>query len=141
MDERKFADRYLFGPLGIDDYQWDTAAEGNLIGGWGLYLTPRDMARLGQLFLQEGEWQGQQIVSADWVRKATAKHVEAGGDLDYGYSGGSMPIWASILPLDIRPVHICPSGLTWSWSPPPPRMMKSQIRDKIKEVILPAVVD
>jgi CubicO group peptidase (beta-lactamase class C family) len=85
MDQRKFADRYLFGPLGIDEYQWDTSAEGNLIGGWGLYLTPRDMARLGYLFLQEGKWQGQQIVSADWVRKATAKHVETGDDWDYGY--------------------------------------------------------
>ena len=85
MDVRKFADRYLFGPLGIDDYQWDTSAEGNLIGGWGLYLTPRDMARLGYLYLQEGKWQGQQIVSAEWVRKATEMHVETGDDWDYGY--------------------------------------------------------
>jgi CubicO group peptidase (beta-lactamase class C family) len=85
MDEREFADRYLFGPLGIDDYQWDTSSEGNLIGGWGLFLTPRDMARLGYLFLQEGKWQWQQIVSADWVRQATEKHVETGGDWDYGY--------------------------------------------------------
>ncbi len=84
-DTRKYADTYLLGPLGLEDARWDTSAEGSLIGGWGLYLTPRQMARLGQLFLQEGQWQGRSIVSAGWVRRATEKHAEAEGDWDYGY--------------------------------------------------------
>ena len=142
MDERKFADRYLFGPLGIDDYQWDTSAEGNLIGGWGLYLTPRDMARLGQLFLQEGKWQGQQIVSADWVRKATAKHVEAEGDLDYGYQwwvDADLGIYTAAgrygQHIYVHPVSNLVVVTTAAAND------EGLIRDMIKEVILPAVED
>jgi CubicO group peptidase (beta-lactamase class C family) len=75
----------LLGPLGIRNYTWEADAQGIAIGGWGLRLSPRDMARLGQLYLDGGVWQGQRIVSADWVRQATATHVDGPDNLGYGY--------------------------------------------------------
>ncbi len=80
-----FARTNLFEPLGISNVRWDTDAEGNAIGGWGLKLAPRELAKLGYLFLHEGEWDGQQIVSRDWIEAATEKHVSTDGDLGYGY--------------------------------------------------------
>ncbi len=84
MNPRDFADQYLFKPLGITHVNWDTDADGTPIGGWGLRLTPRDMAKLGYLYLHHGQWDGQQIVSAEWVKGATRTHTETDGNLGYG---------------------------------------------------------
>lgn len=81
----------LFEPLGIRDYTWETGSQGVAIGGWGLSLTPRDMARLGQLYLDGGVWQGRRIVSADWVRRATTAHVAGPDNLGYGYQWWTHP--------------------------------------------------
>jgi CubicO group peptidase (beta-lactamase class C family) len=64
---------------------WETDSSGIPIGGWGLKLTPRDMAKLGYLFLHNGQWDGQQVVSSDWVKTATQKHISTGGNWNYGY--------------------------------------------------------
>jgi CubicO group peptidase (beta-lactamase class C family) len=76
----KFAELYLFRPLGISDtnYYWQkTAAEVvNTLGG--LALRPRDMAKIGQLFLNGGRWHGQQIVSKEWVKESTSQQSGAG---------------------------------------------------------------
>jgi CubicO group peptidase (beta-lactamase class C family) len=80
-----FARANLFAPLGITDLVWETDPAGLPIGGWGLEMTPRDMAKLGYLYLNDGAWDGKQIVSASWVQRAVAKHITTGGDLDYGY--------------------------------------------------------
>jgi CubicO group peptidase (beta-lactamase class C family) len=80
-----FAREKLFAPLGIEAYSWDTNPAGEPIGGWGLHLRPRDMARLGYLFLNEGEWNGKQLVPAGWVAAVTRKHTDTDGDWDYGY--------------------------------------------------------
>jgi CubicO group peptidase (beta-lactamase class C family) len=80
----EFARQYLLEPIGIMGEYWELASEGIPIGGWGLNITPRQMARLGYLYLHEGQWQGKQVVSADWVRQATQSQVEQTG-LDYGY--------------------------------------------------------
>jgi CubicO group peptidase (beta-lactamase class C family) len=85
MNTGDFARANLFEPLGMTKARWDTDTNGLSIGGWGLQLTPREMAKLGYLFLHKGEWDGQQIVSAKWVETATQKHVSTGGDLGYGY--------------------------------------------------------
>lgn len=82
---RRFAEQNLFAPLGIQNYAWDVDAEGIPIGGWGLHLVPRDMAKLGYLYLQGGRWQGRQIVSPAWVQAATTRHTATGGDWEYGY--------------------------------------------------------
>lgn len=81
----RFARERLLKPLGITNYVWETDAQGIPIGGWGLGLTARDMAKFGYLILHEGRWDGEQIVPAAWVHTATALHVERPGRLDYGY--------------------------------------------------------
>lgn len=57
----------LFGPLGITDWEWATDARGRELAFTGLRMRPRDLLKLGQLMLNGGQWQGQQIVPADWV--------------------------------------------------------------------------
>jgi CubicO group peptidase (beta-lactamase class C family) len=88
---RDFADQFLFKPLGITDYRWDVDADGTPIGGWGLQLTPRDMAKLGYLYLHHGQWDGQQIVSAEWVENATRLHTSTDNQLGYGYQWWNYP--------------------------------------------------
>ena len=70
----------LFAPLGIQGAKWDTHPNGVNFGGWGLYLKTEDIARFGQLYLQQGHWQGQQLIPSGWVEQATAKQVENGTD-------------------------------------------------------------
>jgi CubicO group peptidase (beta-lactamase class C family) len=82
---REFADQNLFAPLGITGFTWETSSEDIPIGGWGLSLAPRDLAKLGYLFLHGGLWDGRQIVSAGWVKEATREHTGDGGGLRYGY--------------------------------------------------------
>jgi CubicO group peptidase (beta-lactamase class C family) len=88
---RAFADQVLFKPLGITNFSWDADGAGISIGGWGLQLTPRDMAKLGYLVLQDGQWDGQQIVSAGWVQNATQKHTGTDSSLGYGYQWWTYP--------------------------------------------------
>ncbi|MBI5567339.1 MAG: serine hydrolase [Chloroflexi bacterium] len=85
LNTRDFAEQYLFKPLGISNAEWETDAAGLPIGGWGLQLTPRDMAKLGYLYLQGGRWAGHQIISTEWIQTATHAHAQAEGNLDYGY--------------------------------------------------------
>ncbi|HMN61887.1 MAG TPA: serine hydrolase [Anaerolinea sp.] len=80
-----FARQNLLGPLGIRDFDWERSPQGDAIGGWGLSLTARDMAKLGYLYLHNGQWDGRQVVSADWVRAATTQHADPEGRLGYGY--------------------------------------------------------
>jgi CubicO group peptidase (beta-lactamase class C family) len=82
-----FARRELFEPLGIRDVAWPADAGGNNHGWGDLQMHPRDMARLGQLFLQRGRWGGRQILPEAWVRTATSAHVMRTTNRDhYGYS-------------------------------------------------------
>jgi CubicO group peptidase (beta-lactamase class C family) len=86
-----FAEQDLFQPLGISNVYWETDAAGIPIGGWGLRLTPRDMAKLGYLYLRDGMWDGKQIVSAEWVESATQKLTGTDTDLGYGYQWWTYP--------------------------------------------------
>ena len=74
----------LFGPLGITKYYWETCPKGITKGGWGLFLCAEDMAKLGQLYLQRGKWNGQQLVSEYWIEISTARHLKTQNDT-YGY--------------------------------------------------------
>ncbi len=80
-----FAQKNLFQPLGITNMRWETDRQGIPIGGWGLNITPRDMAKLGYLYLHRGVWDGKQVVSSSWVQAATTRHIDTGGRLGYGY--------------------------------------------------------
>ena len=85
MNTYDFACANLFGPLGIKDPVWERDPSGIPIGGWGLSLSPRDMAKLGYLYLHEGKWEGKQIVPASWVRNSTRPHIKADDNWQYGY--------------------------------------------------------
>lgn len=78
----EFAERFLFGPLGISDYAWWRYPDGTVQTGGGLALRPRDAAKIGLLMLDGGTWQGRRIVSVSWVRESTEDHVPGTG---YGY--------------------------------------------------------
>ena len=66
----------LFSPLGIGSPRWDASPEGNSLGGYGLYLRTEDIAKLGQLYLQKGKWNGKQLVPRKWVEQATSKQID-----------------------------------------------------------------
>jgi len=79
----------LFEPLGIRNATWDASRDGVSFGGFGLSVTTEDIARFGQLYLQKGVWQGEQILPAEWVEKATSRQVSNGSnprsDWEQGY--------------------------------------------------------
>nr|WP_238354762.1 serine hydrolase [Kribbella sandramycini] len=66
----------LFEPLGITGATWGASSEGISFGGWGLSLDTESMAKFGQLVLQRGLWNGEQLVPAEWFEAATAKQVD-----------------------------------------------------------------
>jgi CubicO group peptidase (beta-lactamase class C family) len=105
-----YAHENLFGPLGIDSdpdasmqavsanfrrfeqagFVWADYGEGNSVGAGGLKLTARDMAKIGYLYLQDGRWEGRQIVPRGYVRASTREQLEtgyspAGVPAGYGY--------------------------------------------------------
>lgn len=81
----EFARDHLFGPLGITNVRWPIDPQGYYFGGQDIWLTPRDMARFGYLFLNDGHWDGQQILPADWVTRSSVPAFDLGGGLGYGY--------------------------------------------------------
>jgi len=81
----KFAEEYLFGPLGISDFSWQKLPDGTIITAWGLKLRPRDMAKIGYMMLKDGKWKDKQIVSSTWVKESTKAHVEEDILLGSGY--------------------------------------------------------
>ncbi len=86
MKAQEFAQRSLFGVLGINDVVWPTDPRGEDNHGWGdLQLRPHDMAKIGFLFLKNGQWEAKQILSAGWVRAAAQKRVSLPGGESYGY--------------------------------------------------------
>ncbi|TWB90595.1 CubicO group peptidase (beta-lactamase class C family) [Bradyrhizobium macuxiense] len=84
-----FARETLFQPLGITDLEWKTYKNGKIAAAAGLRLRPRDAAKIGQLMLDRGMWNGQRIISADWIAQSIAPRFQAvgyfGGTLFYGY--------------------------------------------------------
>jgi CubicO group peptidase (beta-lactamase class C family) len=75
----------LFGPLGITDWEWQQDLRGRPLAFAGLRMRPRDLAKIGQLVLQRGQWQGRQVVPAQWIDASLQPHVETGDGLQYGY--------------------------------------------------------
>lgn len=69
--EEEFAKENLFDPLSITKYRWEKHSDGLTYGAKGLWLLPRDMAKIGQLMVQQGEWNGEQIVPSDWITEST----------------------------------------------------------------------
>jgi CubicO group peptidase (beta-lactamase class C family) len=89
-----FAREYLFEPLGIESWEWgDGKKDGFPMLHGTLQLRPRDVAKIGALILQDGRWDGRQVVSESWVRASTTARVRTAGPEEYGYLW-----WSSRLP-------------------------------------------
>ena len=89
-DLLKYSREALFTPLGIESLRWDSTKSGHYHTDGGLYLTPRDMARIGYLALREGNWNGEQIVPAEWIEQSTQDYLPD-DDTGYGYQWWTLP--------------------------------------------------
>lgn len=99
MSLLEFGDKYLFGPLGFAPHRWTDELGGYCYGGSELFLTPRDMAKFGYLFLNDGQWDGQQLVPADWVEQC----ITPQSDVDGAVITAAMPNLTGIpFPADMR---------------------------------------
>jgi CubicO group peptidase (beta-lactamase class C family) len=87
----RLAQEFLFEPLRITDFEWGRAANGEPIAAAGLRLRLRDIAKIGQLVLNDGAWDGRQVVSRAWIEQMTAPHSPRGwifgawDNYSYGY--------------------------------------------------------
>lgn len=81
----EYANETLFKPLNITDWKWECAKDGTTYGAFSLYLKPRDFASVGQLLLQNGQWNDVQIIDANYLSVATTHHVTSKNDKPYGY--------------------------------------------------------
>nr|MCR4660521.1 beta-lactamase family protein [Clostridia bacterium] len=78
----------IFKPLGINDTYFEVSPEGIAKSGWGLFIIPEDMAKLGIMFRDYGVYKGQRILSEDWIKQMSSKQIastKAGHRYDYGY--------------------------------------------------------
>jgi CubicO group peptidase (beta-lactamase class C family) len=85
MKTLDFARKNLFNPLGISEIVWEQSPQGIDIGFAGMWLKPRDMAKIGWLYLNKGRWGQKQIVPAAWVEASTRGHIAANPGDQYGY--------------------------------------------------------
>ncbi|MCV9387783.1 serine hydrolase domain-containing protein [Reichenbachiella ulvae] len=87
------AERFLFAPMGITHYRWGHTSSQREIptAAKRLYMRPRDMAKIGWMVMHDGVWQGQRIVSEDWIKESTTAHVRLTG-LEYGYFWWRIPL-------------------------------------------------
>ena len=83
-----YLDSRLFQPLQIQKPEWDMSPDGINTGGWGLNIITEDIAKLGQLYLQKGMWNGKRILSEEWVEMATDKQVSNGSNPDNDWHQG-----------------------------------------------------
>ena len=86
MKTLEFAKKYLFDPIGIEDVDWAESPEGTNNGFSGLRLQPKDMTKIGLLYLNQGKWGNKQIISAEWIKASTRPYIDGrwNGE-DYGY--------------------------------------------------------
>lgn len=93
-DLADFINQELFQPLEIENWQWEKASDGITYGAFSLFLKPRDLAKVGQLLLQNGRWKGQQIVDSAYLAEARSAVVTTSGEgKPYGYYFWVYPAW------------------------------------------------
>jgi CubicO group peptidase (beta-lactamase class C family) len=106
MSTLDFAKQYLFEPLGIQSAYWHQDQQGYHIGGFGLGLSARDLAKLGFLYLNNGYWNGRNIVSESWVNESTSQQIQAVSHPIYGKFGYGYQWW-------VKKVDGCNSFRAW----------------------------
>jgi CubicO group peptidase (beta-lactamase class C family) len=88
MSTFQFAKKYLFQPLGIADHYWQTDKQGIYNGSAGLNLTPHDMIKFGEMYLNNGEYNGVRVVSQAWIDKASSFKITTNNAQPFGTSYG-----------------------------------------------------
>ena len=90
-DIEHYARSHLFGPLGIRNYHWKRTPLGVVDTEGGLYLRSQDLAKIGLLYINDGRWNGQQLMSSDWVKESLTPRIDAGEGFQYGYQWWLLP--------------------------------------------------
>ena len=84
----------IFLPMGIKEVCWEKCPKGITKGGWGLYMKLEDMMKFGKLFLNQGMWNGERLISAEWIDEMTSFQIESAPSMnDYGYG---YHVWRSV---------------------------------------------
>jgi CubicO group peptidase (beta-lactamase class C family) len=91
VDIERYARLHLFGPLGIHKYFWKRTPLGVVDTEGGLYLRAVDLAKIGQLYLNDGTWNGHQIISTEWIKESVTPRIDAGEGFQYGYQWWLLP--------------------------------------------------
>jgi CubicO group peptidase (beta-lactamase class C family) len=86
-----YAAEHLFKPLGITKFYWKRTPTGLPDAEGGLYLTKRDLAKFGYLYLKNGMWENGRIIPHEWIKVSTAPAVDASGGMKYGYQWWVLP--------------------------------------------------
>lgn len=147
MDTADYAQDRLFTPLGIARPVWQRSPQGETVGGFGLELTPRNMAKFGWLYVNRGQWDGEQIVPRDYVEASTT--YQAAGDTT-GYAAYGYQWWVAeaygiptyfALGYGSQYIYVVPDRdlvvvMVKGFEDPPPVVTLS--RPLIEELILPA---
>ena len=87
----EFAREFLFDPLNMTSVSWPHDPQGNSMGYTDLYISPRDMAKFGYLFLNNGSWEGEQIIPEEWVAESTKSYFSPYEGQGYGYQWWTIP--------------------------------------------------
>ena len=101
-----FAEKYLFTPLGITEYEWDYITPYIVHASGNLKLRPRDMAKFGYLYLNDGVWNGERIISKEWIEASTRDYASLPNDWAqeygdrYGYQWFLQTYYADSTPFD-----------------------------------------
>ena len=108
MSLEEFSGQYLFTPLGIEDFSWANCMNSSdfVFASGGLYLRPRDMAKYGQIYMQNGIWNEQQIVPSEWITLSLNESVHfsnmRGGPNLYHYGYGYQWFLGKYMPENIQ---------------------------------------
>jgi CubicO group peptidase (beta-lactamase class C family) len=108
MSTLEFAGKYLFVPLGISDVIWPSDPQGINHGWSDLHITPHDMAKIGYLYLNDGLWEGKQVVPAEWVAASTDSHVVLTDGDGYGYQWWTSPGYYSAIGMGGQYIIVSP---------------------------------
>jgi CubicO group peptidase (beta-lactamase class C family) len=145
MTPLEYANEKLFGPLGIDSPPWEPGKSGTQHGGWGLSLTSREAARFGELYRNEGQWMGQQVVPMSWISESTAARCPTpwGGQYAYHFWVPDLPGFFSTLGAFGQVVYVSRERelVVVFTANMPSEPADTNLRRLISDYIVPSIVD
>ena len=149
QDIEEYAERHVFGPLGIDRYFWKRSPIGLVDTEGGLFLRPRDIAKILLLYARNGMWQGRRIVQPEWVKQSLAPSIAVGGGIQYGFkwwlypyaAGDSRMVWGGSGFGGQRPLYFPDDDVLvvytgWNVLPNRPALPLRVAIDRIRESIV-----